>query len=145
MPLVPESAPPEPVDPGAASIVKSIADALADRRVAGDAIAIDLSPLRNLSRSSAAEFAAFTSRLAELLTHAGREHRMTFTIDPSATAPYRMLGTAYLMTADGFDQWEMYLSVSPSDRDWQVWAARSAVRAMRMPRAGQPQITTVVR
>jgi hypothetical protein len=143
MPQVPETPPVEPVDPGAAMIVRSIAQTLADRRSAGDAVTIDLTTLQNLSRSGSEEFTAFVARLAALLNRAGVEHRIRFVDDKSTVCEYRMLGTAYLVNASGFDQWEMYMSLSPADRDWQVWDARNAVRILRTARAGQPQIISI--
>ena len=54
---------------------------------------------------------------------------------------YRMLGSAYLITAEGFDQWELFLSIAPADHDLAVWEARSATRILRTERPGVTQIT----
>jgi hypothetical protein len=143
LPAIP-STPAEPADPGAVVIVTSIDSALGSR-VANDQgqTIISLSGLRNLSRCGSGEFTAFKQRLAGLLTKAGREGKIVFTDDAGPPAHYRMQGTAYLMSAAGFDQWELYLSLTPADRDFAVWDARNAVRVLRIPRAGQPEITYI--
>lgn len=143
LPEVPEGELARPIDPGAAIVARSIADSLADRRTAGDSITINLAAVQNLSRSNADEFGSFVSRFAELLTRAGREFQIVFVAEANAPSTYRMLGTAYLVNANGFDQWEMYLSLTPTDHSWQVWDARNAIRVLRTARAGRPQITYI--
>lgn len=80
-------------------------------------------------------------RLCGILSKAGRNDRIAFTDDADAAAQFRMLGTAYMINAEGFDQWEMYLTLTPADRDFGIWDAGSAVRVLRIARPGVPQIT----
>jgi hypothetical protein len=146
MPPVPSAKPPERIDPGAAMIVRSIEQSLAGRAAnQQDMIVISVDEVRNLSRCERDEFGLFMQRFAGLLSDAARESQIEFTTATSntAAAQYRMQGTAYLMTADGFDQWELYLSVTPVDRDFAVWDARKAIRVLRNPRPSQPQITYI--
>ncbi len=142
MPVVADSTPPKLVDPGAADVIASITRRLSDRATGPDGMTVvSTRELHNLSHSTADEFASFRARLCAALTEAGGTDRIVFTDDASASAQYRLLGSAYLVTADGFDQWEMYLSLTPAARDFQVWDARGAVRMLRLPRPDQQQIT----
>lgn len=133
------------VDPGAALIVASMADTLekpaADERTV---TVINLHSVRNLSRASADEFARFLDRFAALLTQAGTPHAIEF-VRTAPAAHYRMQGVAYLITDAGLDQWEMYLSIAPADRDVAVWDARQVIRVLRNARPGQPQILSIGR
>jgi hypothetical protein len=149
----------EPVDPGAELIVRAIANRLSQRPVNERGVTvIDLCAVRNHSRAGQSEFAEFRQRLASLLDAAGREDKIEFIANGKRDAKgeggsegaagtegshYRMQGAAYLITADGFDQWELFLSLTPADRDFTVWDARSAIRVLRTPRPGQPQITYI--
>ena len=142
MPAVAPTEPLRPVDPGAAEVIASITRRLGDRATGPDGVTVvSTRELHNLSHSTSDEFAAFRARLCAVLTEAGEAERIVFSDDTSAAAQYRLLGSAYLVTADGFDQWEMYLSLTPVARDFQVWDARGAVRMLRLPRPGQQQIT----
>lgn len=145
MPEVPASAPVEPVDPGAELIVRSIIDTLAAdlARDSTGATTISVQGVRNLSRANAAEFDGFMHRLCGVLSNAGRRDRLIFSDDLTHQAQYRLQGTAYMINAAGFDQWELYLTLTPTDRDYQVWNARNAIRVLRIARPGQPQITFI--
>jgi hypothetical protein len=145
-------------DPGAAAMVQSILGSLEPRLRGGDGCTrIDLSRLRNHSRAGMAEFEAFRARLALLLTEAGRPEAVIFTADvepPPDPAPsdaeasvgvpaqYELLGAAYLVTADGFDQWELFPAVTAADRLWTLWQPPGPVRMLRHrpPGAGAAQI-----
>ena len=144
MPALPPTPPPQPEDPGAAAVVESINSALSHRDASAEGVTIiSVRDVRNLSRASADEFNSMRGRLCKALARAGDSSKLVF-IDaenPAIAPHYRMLGTAYIITADGFDQWEMYLSLTSAARNFQVWDARGAVRMLRLPRAGQPQIT----
>lgn len=132
---------PEPIDPGAQSLIDSILNRLQNREVGGDGwTRIGMVQIRNQSHSDVAEFASFSQRFAELLSRAGRASHIEVTADPQADVQYQFQGTAYLGTTEGFDVWELYLSLSPSTRNWTVWEARGAVRVLRQPRVGQQQI-----
>ncbi|NIQ35452.1 MAG: hypothetical protein GTN86_05930, partial [Xanthomonadales bacterium] len=53
---------------------------------------------------------------------------------------YVLGGTAYLVTADGSDQWELFLSLRRPGESWTVWRAERAVRTLRQPRGGQMRL-----
>ena len=141
MPTVPPSTPPEPVDAGAAKLVASIANVLGDRSLPNDGVTIiNLRGVQNLSRSNADEFGSFMHRFCEVMSKAGKADRIAFTDNAEAEAQYRMQGTAYMIYASGFDQWEMYLTLRPADREFDIWDAGSAVRVLRIARPGAQQI-----
>ena len=81
-------------------------------------------------------------RLAQVLTGAGRSGRVPMRFASRADEPvdYELSGTAYLMTSQGFDLWELYLSLHPSGQSWTVWSADDPVRMLRQPRGGDPQL-----
>lgn len=129
-----------PADPAAALLVDSMLIRLGPGRAVGSDgnTTITLSPLRNQSRCGAAEFEGFCERLASTLTDAASDSRVRFTCQASDEAQYMMLGTAYLITAEGFDLWELYLSLSPSSEAFSLWESDGAVRLFRHARPGQP-------
>ncbi|MHC4414553.1 MAG: hypothetical protein ACYS0G_04645 [Planctomycetota bacterium] len=129
------------VDPGADALVDAILKSLADpaRGPDGDA-RVGLARLRNQSHCSAREFAAFRERLARLLDRPGRFARIRFIADPDQTVEYELRGTAYLLTAGGFDQWELYLSLYRTGQAWPVWQADGPIRLLRQRRPGTPEI-----
>jgi hypothetical protein len=136
-----ESPPPAPRDPGADRLVKSMLASIPDRQMGDDGVThVGTSQIRNQSRCGHDEFDAFRVRLAKLLSESGRDEHLAFTTDDSATEQYEMQGTAYLITADGFDQWELFLSITPASKSLTVWEAGSAVHVLRDPRAGAPQV-----
>lgn len=141
----------EPVDPGAQALVKSIATSLSGgARPADDrgVTVITLRELHNYSRAGHGEFNHLLKRLATLLSRAGRDDKLEFIPEDTAgvaggPAPhFRMQGAAYLITADGFDQWELFLSITPTDRDFGMWDSHGAVRVLRTARPGVPQIVS---
>jgi hypothetical protein len=136
--------PPRPIDPGALRLVNSIVDRLPTRPVDdGGVTRVNLAGIRNLSHSDAREFTAFLDRFAGVLSRAGRDARLTFTagddIDDEV-AHYDMVGTAYLVSADGFDQWELFLTVTPVGRPLTLWQSEGPVRVLRQARRDQPQV-----
>jgi len=148
--LAPEPAlmpPPRPVkpqrlDPGASALVEALAASLPDQALSGgQGVIVSLRHLRNQSHSTAAEFDAFKRRLAGLLTRTAEARRITFAAAAEAQPDYELLGTAYLVTADGFDQWELYLRLTPAEESWTLWHAGGPVRVLRQARPGQPQVT----
>lgn len=142
MPTVPPSTPPEPIDVGAADLMASIANALGDRSSSTDGVTlVNVRGVRNLSRTNAAEFESFMHRFREVMTRAGANRRIAFTDDAAAAAQYQLEGTVYMTYAEGFDQWELYLSLRPTDRDFDVWNASAPVRVLRIVRPGIGQIT----
>jgi hypothetical protein len=129
-----------PVDPGARVVVREMSQALVDggldlRRP----IVISLEEVRNLSHASPREFDQMRGRLAAVLSNAGAIESMEFVVD--SPSPAMLLhGTAYLVTSDGIDQWELFLSLKPADRDWFAWQGRGPVRVIRQPRPNTQQI-----
>jgi len=140
----------QPPDPGAIAIVRSVASAIPNRPVNAQGLTlIRMTDLRNFSRADQTEFADFSQRLADLLTRAGREDHLQFTFGgsvpgtaDSAVFHYRLMGSAYLINADGFDQWELFLGIAPVDRSVSVWESVEPIHVLRTPRPGQPQVTS---
>jgi hypothetical protein len=144
MPALPPTPVPQPADPGAAAMIDSMNRALVQREASPEGVTlISVRELRNLSHASDSEFIRMRRHLCDALTRAGAGSKMVFVDgeNPAIATHYRLLGSAYLVTAEGFDQWEMYLSLTPAARDFQVWDARSPVRMLRLPRPGQQEIT----
>lgn len=134
--------PPVPPEPGALTLVASITASIPSRATDEQGVTrIGLHYLRNLSRADAGEFNTLTQRLADLLSAAGRHLSTTFTTSFDEPVQYELLGTAYLITAAGFDQWELFLRLSPADESWTIWEHDVPVRVIRHPRPRQPQIT----
>jgi hypothetical protein len=134
--------PPVPPEPGALALVASMTASMPGRETDEQGITrIGVHYLRNQSRADTAEFEAFTRRLADLLTAAGRQLSVVFITSYDEPVQYELLGAAYLITADGFDQWELFLRLCPAEESWTVWENDVPVRLIRQPRAGEPQIT----
>jgi len=130
----------KPVDAGAKKLVDSIGGSLSSLNAGGEVVQISLSALRNQSRSTAAEFAGMLDRLAGLLNDAAEGSRIRFSAVEGEVAPYEMQGTVYLATRDGFDLWEMYLSISSTARPYTLWQNNGPVWLIRQARPGQPQV-----
>lgn len=150
------------IDPGAAYLAQTIReqhDARAGDVGATDAgkddvpvpeaasprtsIVINVSAMRNQSRSRPTEFTAFLDRFAELLTDAGESHGLLFTSDADVDGDYDLLGTAYLLTADGFDWWELFINLRRTDDARMLWRCKHPVRVMRHPRPEHQQVFLV--
>ena len=130
-------------EPVAVALINSMLERMQDRAVSADGFThISLSELRNQSRCSANEFTTFRDRLADVFNQAGRDSHIQFS--SAETAPgqpqYQMQGSAYVMTLDGFDVWELYLTLSPTVNPWTIWQANGPVHMLRQPRAGQAQM-----
>jgi hypothetical protein len=129
------------VDPGAERLVALIVDALDKAGLERRAYtSVGLWPLRNQSHATPTELEALTDRLARLLNAAGSAWGIEFYTDPSEAVDYELRGTIYLITARGFDQWELYLSLRPAGEGWSAWRSPGPIRVMRLPVAGAPQI-----
>lgn len=126
------------VDPGVQTIVQRIVTAI-DGSVDSQ-ITIGVWNLENVSRCRREEFQQLQERIAILFTAAGAESDLHFTSDSSAEVDYHLQGSAYLMTADGFDQWEVFLRLRPVDQTWAQWDAPGPVRILRHARPNQPQV-----
>lgn len=126
-----------PVDPGAEWLVAKLRDVLQAELARADrptAFYISTFSIRNQSKAQCDEFDAMLVRLAELLDAAGSEEGLRFTADAARSVDYHLKGAAYLVTAEGFDLWELYLSLRPSDRAWTLWQADAPVRLLRSTR-----------
>ena len=131
---------PEPADPGAVDLVNSLLDDLPFPRRGPDGwTVIGCSNLRNQSRSSRDEYLTFRKRLADLLSQAGRPHRLRFTVNAEAGIQYELNGTIYLIT-NGLDQWELFLSLTEHRQNQIIWEPAGAVRVLRKPDSHRPQI-----
>ena len=131
------------VDPGAVWVVAKIREALDAESGGGKqsgSIEISTQLLRNQSKAQNDEFDAMVDRLARLLDAAGADEGLHFTADPAQPVDYQLKGTAYLVTANGFDLWELYLSLKPNDRAWTLWQADVPVRLLRSERLRGQQI-----
>ena len=83
-------------------------------------------------------------RLAETLTRSATAPvPIRFIVDAGEPLDGELGGTVYLVTAVGIDQWELYLSLRLAGAEWTVWTANGAVRMLRHPRGGEPQIYLV--
>jgi len=137
------------LDPGAARLVRSIRDRVsshADRRREPERavpIVIRIDPIRNLSRARSDEFAAFLDRFATLLSDTGRSSGLMFSSRPDVDATYELAGTAYLLSADGFDWWELFLHVRPADERLMIWRSEHPIRVLRHPRPEHQQVFLV--
>jgi len=134
----------EPIytDPGARWLVQRIATAIEGEAgaAADQPIRIDVTAIRNQSRVQSDEFEGMLQRLADLLDRAARDEKLEFTADPAAPSKYRIKGTAYMLNAGGFDQWELYLSLVPVEQAWTVWSADVPIRLLRASRPRSQQI-----
>jgi len=133
--------PPRAVDAGALVIVQSIAQSI-PKLGNSDAnpVKISLATIRNQSRCSQAEFAAMQERFAAMLNDAAEGSSLHFVDTSEDLATHEMQGAAYLATREGFEMWEMYLSLSAVDRAYTLWEHPSAVWLLRQARPGQPQV-----
>jgi hypothetical protein len=145
------SAPAAPVSPRvsepiARALVEQMLSLIQDRRVGDDGVThIGVSMLRNQSRATTAEFNNFCQRLANILTSASPDAKVQFTASAGAAVQYQLMGAAYLATFQGFDLWELFLSLSPADKDLAIWSAIGPVHVLRQPRVGEPQFVRIVR
>jgi hypothetical protein len=102
---------------------------------------ISLAKLRNMSHASAREFDALRSRLAELLTAAASTggSELRFVTGEAEPASFDLLGAAYLVTLEGFDSWELYVSISRREHAQDLWRSDGPVRVLRFeqPMAAQ--------
>ena len=99
-------------------------------------ILVRVDMLRNQSHASTGEFRAMLERLAAVLSRAGASGGapMRFVVRPGELVDYELGGAVYLMTAGGFDQWELYPTLRIPDGGATLWSADGAVRMLRQPR-----------
>ena len=141
--LEPEpEAPREPVDPGGSELVQRLAETIGvhAEREPDEVTRIGVWSLRNHSRCRSAEFSRFLDRFAEVMSGAGEGDGYEFTADDADAVDYHLEGTAYLITTDGFDLWELFVSLRPAGSSVSMWVAPGSVNVLRQPRPNQPQI-----
>lgn len=131
-----------PIDPGASHVVEAIVSVIDARhaRLRDYHIRIGIADIRNQSRCGSDEFQALLDRLASQLTNAGRAHQLEFVSDDAGEIDYHLFGSAYLITLDGFDAWEMFLSLSAADYAMTLWRAPGPVNVLRQQRTSLPQV-----
>lgn len=133
-------------EPAADVVVQSILNSIPTRQVVNGSTFISLEGLRNQSRCRGGEFEQMKERLASALTRAGRRDRLEFIADAGADdrssqqSQYVVHGASYLVTRDGFDCWELWLSIASVEQPLTVWQPESPVWMLRHPRPGLPQI-----
>lgn len=105
-------------------------------------VLVSVESLRNQSHSSTGEFERLLERLATTLSRAGSTGGvpLRFVLRSGEPVDYELTGTAYLMTAAGFDQWELYLNLRAAGREWTIWSADGPVLMLRQPRGGVDRI-----
>ena len=141
--LTPHTGRPAPsgVRPGAGDAAYSMV--LSMRRALSQAgeqtfaeILVRVGMLRNQSHATTGEFRAMLERLAAALSRAGASGGapMRFVAGSGELVDYELGGAAYLMTAGGFDQWELYPTLRLPDGGATLWSADGAVRMLRQPR-----------
>jgi len=99
-------------------------------------ILVRVDTLRNQSHASTGEFMAMLDRLAAVLSRAGAwgGAPMRFVVSPGELVDYELGGAVYLLTAAGFDQWELYPTLRVPDGGATLWSADGPVRMLRQPR-----------
>lgn len=137
---------PSIADPAADVLVQSMLSRLSNRQIVNGATRISLDDVRNQSRCGGREFEQMKERLASALSRAGRKDRVEFIVDSTTEGEsaqdiqYAMQGAGYLVTRDGFDCWELWLSLSSVEYPLTLWQPESPVWLLRHPRPNQPQL-----
>ncbi len=123
------------LDAGTTRLVEAIRLALPSQFTTENGRAsISLCHVRNQSRSTHEEFRTLCRRLHELFVPHGRRVSLDFTDSENAPVQYILSGTAYLITAGGSDQWEIYFQLHPADRPREVlWENEAPLRLLRQP------------
>lgn len=147
IPVVQRPAPmPVLSDPGAIALVQAISDRLGTRTFGADGVSrIGLMQVKNQSRATSAEFDAFRERFVSLLNHASSvamRGNLDFVSDANQQVHYHVQGAAYLITLDGFEMWELFLTMTPADQPHSIWQGDHPIHVLRQPHPGQPQVMT---
>jgi hypothetical protein len=126
----------------AQGLVASMRQGVATAGGPGREILVCLQGIRNQSHASAGEFEQMRHRLADALGSAGLDQNppMLFAAEPAGACDFDLTGTAYLVTASGFDQWELYLDMHRAGEAWSVWRLPGALRMLRHPRPGEAEL-----
>ena len=108
-------------------------------------VLVCLQGIHNHSHAAASEFEQMRHRLADALSRAGAHDLlpMRFVADPDGPCDFELTGTAYLVTASGFDQWEIYLDLRPAEGAWSLWRPEGALRLLRQPRNDEPELRLI--
>jgi len=110
---------------------------------------VSLGSLRNMSHASPREFDALRARLADLLNAAAAAEgsSLQFVAGEADESPFTMLGAAYIATIEGFDAWELFISVSRRSVPHDLWRSDGPVRMLRFeqPMAAQVFYGTTAR
>jgi len=107
-------------------------------------ISVCLGPFENVSRAPSADLRAMLTHLAGVLNATPDADGTAFhTDDGSPDTTHRLIGTAFIITANGFDQWELYVKLVPSDRSWIMWEPSAPIRLIRQPRPHAPTVLAI--
>ncbi len=142
-PTAPTARPPVAPPPGPAlTLVASMRQGIAVAGGPGREVRVGLQGIRNQSHASTGEFDLMRRRLADALNLAGADQHMPMRFDAADGGPcdYDLTGTAYLVTASGFDLWEIYLELHRAGEAWSVWRLPGAIRMLRQPRPGEAEL-----
>ena len=150
------AAPPPPMpprDPGADLIMKDLARSIDAPEMVANAnrgadleapIVIRLIDLRNMGRTTRREFDLFQNRLVGLLDRSGAEYGLSIVREVEdgvqVEANYELRGSAYLITREGIDQWELYLHLNRAGERWLILSPRDPVCVLREVNESRPQI-----
>jgi len=121
-------------DPGAVALVATIERAIGAEQIATDGTLVAVESFRNQSRAPHDELEELRRRIVTLLAPAAEGRSIRFSGERSEETEYTLGGTAYLLTRDGFDQWEVYFALKPRGANWSVWRNHEPVRLLRQPR-----------
>lgn len=122
-----------PIDSGAARFVEAIRLALPSQFTTETGRArVSVSRLRNQSRSTLDEFQTLQRRLIDLCAPPAKRMSLDFVTIQGEPVDYELCGTAYLITAEGSDQWEIYFQLHPSGNAREtLWSNEAPIRMMR--------------
>ena len=125
---------PEP-DPGSFILAETLARVIGLESHAKNSntrrTVIAMRPLRNQSRAARKEVKQLESRLLTLLQQVDDEVGIKFVASETGATEYTLGGTVYVINRDGYDHFEMYLSLRPHGANWTMWQNDSPVRIRR--------------
>jgi hypothetical protein len=128
----------KPPDAGAAQLVSLFA--AAPKVADSSSRRIKLAKIRNLSRATDDEFRRMVDRLTAMLEDAGEDAALAFTNDPAAPADFELSGSAYLVVGQGFELWELFLTLRPVNGGCPAWERSKPIYLFRQPVPGGPQL-----
>ncbi|MCA9295814.1 MAG: hypothetical protein KC983_04840, partial [Phycisphaerales bacterium] len=99
-------------DPEARRLVDTLASRIGVDPATGTLAIIAIGPIENVSHATEAEFQAMQDRLAAVLSAQSKDGLVSFTTSPGrADITHHLQGSAYVITADGIDQWELFIQL----------------------------------